>query len=233
MSLISFYCRAFVAITSVALLAAQDTSATVSGVVRAWDDGAIYGVDAELRLEESPHTRFSVRADNEGRFKFTILPAGTYTLTLAKRGFRTLTLKSIQVATGEQKVLRPLRVEFDGSCGAGGPILEHLELLPTELHVGNLSGHVERSHGRPIARATVQLLCDERKVCGETKTDSNGEFIFFDLPPRNDITIRVTHPGFYAWEGSGFRIREGLSATYAPTTLDSGLRPKRPLIYCE
>ena len=85
----------------------------------------------------------------------------------------------------------------------------------------------------PIARATVKLLCDVDKVCGEAKTDSNGEFIFFDLPPRGDITIRATHPGFYSEEGARSEIRAGFNSTYAPIVLNSRLRRKPPVVVCE
>jgi Carboxypeptidase regulatory-like domain len=223
----------FMAIVGAAQLAAQDTTASLRGEVFARDNGVIPGVDAELRLEDPPQTRFSVRTDYDGKFKFALLPAGTYTLTLARRGFRTLTLKSIRLADEEQKIVPSLRFDVSGSCGAGGPILGYIEQLPTEQHVGNLNGRVERDQTHPIARATVKLLCDERKICGETKTDSHGEFIFFNLPPRDDITIRVTHPGFYPGEVTGYRVRDGFNSTYSPIILDSRLRPKPPVAVCE
>lgn len=214
---------------------AQDTSATVTGYVTDPGGAAILRVDADLSLEGPPHTLFSVRAGDDGRFKLTVLPAGIYTLTLAYAGsgFRKLTLKSIHVASGEQKILPPLRLDLAPSGCGGGPVVDHFELLPTEQPVGNLSGRVERDEAHPIARATVRLLCGERKVCGETKTDSNGEFIFFDLPPRGDVTIRATHPGFYSAQGTDYEIRQGFNSTYWPIILNSKLRPKPPVVSCE
>jgi hypothetical protein len=72
---------------------------------------------------------------------------------------------------------------------ADSPVVEHLELA-TDEHVGNLSGRVTSTQQRPISRATVKLLCDE-KVCEQTFIDANGEFIFFSLSPRDDYTIRL------------------------------------------
>jgi hypothetical protein len=222
----------FMAMVGAALLVAQDTTASLGGEARAWGDSVIPGVDAELRLEDPPRTRFSMRTDDDGKFKFTMLPAGVYTLTLTERGFQPLTLKSIRVASGEQKILPTLRLDVAGSCGAGG-VLEYLEQLPAEQHVGNLSGRVVRDEAHPIAGATVRLLCNNRKICGETKTDSNGEFIFFNLPAREDITIRVTHPGFYLWEGTGYEVRAEFHSTYRPIILDSRLRARPPVVVCE
>jgi hypothetical protein len=65
-----------------------------------------------------------MRTDDDGKFKFTVLPAGVYTLTLTERGFQPLTLKSIRVASGEQKILPTLRLDVAGSCGAGA-VLEY------------------------------------------------------------------------------------------------------------
>lgn len=223
----------FMAMVGAALLVAQDTTASLGGDALARGDSVIPGVDAELRLEDPPRTRFFVRTEDDGKFKFTVLPAGVYTLTLSERGFQPLTLKSIRVARGEQKILPTLRLDGSGSCGAGGPVLEYLEQLPAEQHVGNLSGRVVRDEAHPIARATVRLLCKDRKICGETKTDSNGEFIFFILPARDDITIRVTHPGFYLWEGAGYEVRAEFHSTYRPIILDSRLRPRPPVVVCE
>jgi Carboxypeptidase regulatory-like domain len=223
----------FMAIVGATLLAAQDTTASLRGEALDRGDRVIQGVDAELRLEDPPQTRFSVRTDDDGKFKFTLLPAGTYTLTLTERRFRTLTLKSIRVANGEQQILPPLRVDVSGSCGTGGPVLKDLEQLPAEQQVGSLSGRVKRDETHPIARATVKLLCDDRKICGETKTDSNGEFIFFNLPPRDEVTIRVTHPGFYSWEGKGYEVRAEFHSIYGPIILDSSLRPRPPVAVCE
>jgi len=220
-------------IAIVALLPAQDTSAIVSGETRDSAGAGIPSANIELRLEETPRTIFSLQTDTEGEFKFTVLPAGTYTLVLEKPGFRTLTLKSIQVFSGEQKILPPLQTEGSASCGRGGPVVQHIELLPTEQHAGNLRGRIVRDEIHRIIHATVKLLCDERKVGGETKTDSNGEFIFFNLPARDGIIIRVTHPGYYSQEETGYEVRAGFDSTYSPLTMDRRLLSKRSLVVCE
>jgi hypothetical protein len=205
------------ALGATAVLAAQDTSATLTGSVRAWGDGAIPGVDVELRLEDSAHTLFSVRAEDNGEFKFTVLPTGTFTLRLTSNGFRTLKLKLIHLASGERKVLPQLRLDVSVSDGGGPPLLDRLELAAGE-RAGNLNGRVENIQERPVNHAMVQLFCGE-KSCGDTKTDANGEFIFFNLAPRDDYAIRVTRAGYLPWQGNEYEIQAGYDATYGSIVL--------------
>ena len=166
-----------------------------------------------------------------------------YTLTLKQPGFQMVTLKSIRLAEGEQKTLPLLRL-YVGFYGAPRSP-DFLELMPAEQLVGNLHGHVvrEQKHypGPPIAHAIVTLLCGDGKVCGETKTDVNGEFLFFNLAAGDDFTIRVTHPGFYMLDDKNYKVRAGFESTFLPISLehctngncDPRLRPKKPLGLCE
>jgi hypothetical protein len=73
----------------------------------------------------------------------------------------------------------------------------------------------EQKHypGPAIAHATVKLLCSGRGICGETKTASNGEFIFFDLPDGINYIVRVSKPGFYPLEQPHHEVRAGFSST--------------------
>jgi hypothetical protein len=53
----------------------------------------------------------------------------------------------------------------------------------------------------PLASATVQLFCDDQ-VCGETKTDAKGDFLFLNLAPREEYPFQISHPEFYSWQGT-------------------------------
>jgi hypothetical protein len=150
---------------------------------------------------------------------------------MAQLGFRTLTVKSIQLANGEQTILPRLRVHVAPSEGVGPPVVDHLELA-TDERVGNLSGRVATNQERPISDATVKVLCDE-KVCGETKTDATGGFIFFSLSPRDDYKILVIQSGYCPWQGNDFEVQAGYDSMYRPMIMESRSRVKRPLISCE
>jgi hypothetical protein len=207
------------ALAATAVLMAQDTSATVSGTVRNPGFGIDPPIDAELDLLGAPHTLFTVQADDYGNFKFSVLPPGRYTLTLTRfgHGLGRLKVEGIRVGNGEEIHLPPLRLHPAGSLGPPAP--KFIELRPSQQSVGNLIGLVIRSEHHPIARATVKLLCDD-KICGETKSGANGEFVFFNLLPRNDYRIRVKHAGFYPVEESDFEVKAGFDSTYWPIPLE-------------
>jgi hypothetical protein len=216
------------------------------GQVQYRDGSAIHWASVELMSEETDHTVRPVQhTDKEGWFHFSWLPAGAYSVTVTYAGFKRFTLKTIQVSGDEQKRLPPLQLDVAPTCGPG-PFIDYFQLLPTSQGAGNLSGRVawgqERlaEDGPPIARAKVTLLCAERKVCGETRTDSKGEFLFSSLAP-GEYTILVTHFGYYPLEDPGYEVREGFEQTYKPLLLehcpngncDPRLRPKLPLIACQ
>lgn len=198
------------------LLAAEDTSATLSGQING------PATDVQLTLQAPPRTIFSVRKDDQGRFKFSVLPGGTYVLEVGYLGFKYFKVKSIQVASGQQKVLPPLRMDVAPS----DTFLPNPEFDPHrgDQPFGNLSGRVLGHNSRALALATVKLICDE-KICGETKTNSNGEFIFFNLSPRDDYTILVTRSGYYEWQAGDYEIQAGYDATYGSIML----RPRTKL----
>jgi hypothetical protein len=203
-----------------AVLAAQDTSASVSGEIRGPRGATLGPLNAELTRLEPPHSTFSLRLDDEGRFKFTVLPPGTFTLTVAQLGFKTLKVKSIVVASADQKTLPPLRMDVSPTDMPWLPIPE-FELRAGDQRFGNLAGRVMRDEVRPLTHATVQLFCGDQ-ICGETKTDANGDFLFLNLAPRDEYSFRISHPGFYSWQGTdytAFEVLAGYDATYEPIVL--------------
>jgi hypothetical protein len=194
-------------------LAAQDISATVSGRIRP----AIQATDIVLTLQSQPHTLFSVRLDDQGRFRFSVLPAGTYTLTITRPGFKTLNVRSIAVGPLEQKTLPLLHPEVAPTDVPWLPIA-YYELRAEDEQHGNLSGRVVRSEGRALARARVRLFNGDSPA-GETRTDEDGRFSFLNLVPGDDYSIRVTRTGYQSWEGTGYTVQAGYDAVYQDIVL--------------
>ena len=145
------------------LLKAQDTSATLSGEIRGPRGMTVGALNAELMLLEPPHSLFSLRLDNKGNFKFKVLPPGTYTLTVAALGFKTLKVKSIKIASAEQKILPSLRMDLAPTDTPWLPIAE-FALRVADLRFGNLSGRVMRDECRGLVGATVKLFCEVKLV---------------------------------------------------------------------
>jgi hypothetical protein len=216
----------------VAILLAQETSATVSGELRDGTGAGLPRVNAELAPDSDPDTVFSARTDDKGRFRFAAVPSGTFTLNFVVPGAQGLRVNSIQVAPGEQKVLPPLGIEFVPPCGHP-PVIDHLRLVSTERAVGNLSGRVMRDQDHPIAQATVKLLCTFKGECRdiETKTNADGGFQFLNRSPAFDYTLYVAYPGFDPWQWSGFHVQGGYDITYRPALMEPGLPPP-PLVFC-
>ena len=214
------------------------TCATLEGEVQDPLGAAIHWARVELALEGSFATSSVQHSDKDGRFRFSWVPAGTYSLKLESAGFETFTLTSIRLANGQWKSLPPLMLAVGGTCHF--PFVESYQLLPEGRHAGNLSGHVRQiEEGPAISNAKVTLFCGP-KACGETKTDSRGEFTFFNVQP-GEYALRVTHFGYYPLEVEEHEVRGGFDQTDLPFRLehcpngncDPRLRPKRPLFVCQ
>jgi hypothetical protein len=225
---------------------AQDGTARLTGKVRDSTGVAVPGTLAELRSESAPETVYRTVADSAGVYHFSMLPTGEYTLKLSIAAFEPLTVKSIHILEGEQKLVPALQLEVV-SVGCGGrAVPDYIRLLPSGNHIGNLAGSVKLDKGPmmgkspPIAGADVTLLCSTGKICGASKTDSKGEFRFKALPTGN-VSVRVNRAGFYPLNKPGYKIEDGIESVYSSVYIercpfgncDPRLLPKRPLVRCE
>src|ERR1035441_5190230 len=66
---------------------------------------------------------------------------------------------------------------------------------------GKVRGVVHDPQHRPIAGATVTLRAPSSTLSQTTRSDSEGEFHFADVP-LGDYTVSITAPGFSAQEQS-------------------------------
>jgi len=240
--------RVFTAATAICILVlpsvAQDGTASLTGKVQDAAGAIIPGVIAELGLERAPISRFRAVTDGAGIYRFSGLPAGEYDLRLSSMGFNHLTVKSTRISEGEQKSIPPLQLTI-ATCADHG-VRESIRFLPPGDHQGDFVGEVrleQRSledNSPPIAGAKVTLICGAKRVCDTAKTDSQGEFRFVDLPP-GEVSIQISHTGFYPLNDFGYAVDEGVESVYRPLYLercprgncDPKRRPKKPLMVCE
>lgn len=94
--------------------------------------------------------------------------------------------------------------------------------------------------GPPAVSARVTLICETGKVCGATKTDSKGAFLFRGIDS-GVYDVVVKHAGYYPLRVSRVEVEENREMIYGSFDIercfkdncDPRLRPKKPLVVCE
>ena len=164
---------------------ARDTSAldptaglaALSGRVLRGDTGAVVK-RAMVRLAgQDTRVRRTAQTDDNGRYQFTALQAGRYTVTVSKAGFITL-------AYGQKHPRQPaLPIQVD----AGRRLRDVNVALPRGSVI---TGQVVDEDGEPMARAMVQMLryvyrqgLRQIEPAGTDQTDDRGQYRVFDLEP--------------------------------------------------
>ena len=183
---------------------ARDTSAldpttglaALSGRVLRGDTGAA-GKRAIVRLAgQDTRDRRTVQTDDNGRYQFTDLQDGRYTVTVSKAGFITL-------AYGQKHPRQPaLPIQVD----AGRPLVNVNIALPRGSVI---TGQVVDEDGEPMTRALVQVLryvyrqgLRQIEPAGTDQTDDRGQYRVFDLEP-GEYFVSVTLPRRRGGVGAG------------------------------
>jgi carboxypeptidase family protein len=164
-----------------------------------------------------------VLTDDSGTFDFTELPAGRYTVTVAKSGF-------VSLSYGQR---RPLQAGTPLQLGDG----QQLRNVDFALPRGSvIAGRIADEDGEPMAGVTVrvlryQYLQGERRLTpvGGGQTDDKGQFRVWGLMPGEYYVNALTRGGFGPGGRGGFFYRnagpefatssgdEQDSLNYAPT----------------
>ena len=202
-------------------------SATLSGRVLAGDTGAVLKRALVVLSDQDTRYRRTVQTDENGRYQFTDLQAGRYTVTVSKAGF-------IQLAYGQKHPRQPaLPIQIDGA--------QQLRSVDIALPRGSvITGQVVDEDGEPMARAIVRVLryvyrrgLRQIEPAGTDQTDDRGQYRVFDLEP-GQYFVSVTlppRPRLFSGDGPrggrggrggvvepGFRDPDavGLAPTYYP-----------------
>ena len=110
--MIAFISLCFALVAGVPALASAQTAATISGTVADTSGGALPGVALTLRNTGTGLTRTAV-SEEQGRFVFAGIPAGTYDLRGELTGFRPVVRQAIPV-TVAQSLTIPVVMEIGG-----------------------------------------------------------------------------------------------------------------------
>jgi Carboxypeptidase regulatory-like domain len=83
---------------------AQQTSGSISGVVKDASGAVVAGAQVKITNEGTQSTR-SVATDSVGFFTAPVLPVGTYTITVSMSGFQTAVLKDVDLHVNDTKTV--------------------------------------------------------------------------------------------------------------------------------
>jgi hypothetical protein len=238
--------RTLICGVSIALISAvaQDGAATLRGRVQDVNGAAVVGASLELRSEQGRENVLQAKTNPNGMYLFKGLPPAGYSLTAFSPGFRRVRIKSIHISDGEKKSMPIL--ELSVSSPSVLDQLDFFRFLNSPNDLGNLGGAVVLYVGpsiagrTPVTGAQIALVCPGDRVCGVTKTDSGGHFIFRDLSP-GKYGVYARHPGFYNEFAPDYEVQAGRELVYQPFLLekchlgncDPARRPKRPLVILE
>jgi hypothetical protein len=240
-----FLFRALVVSVSLPLFPLAANPGAITGQIQDVTSAVIPGVGVTLRSERTGKTVL-VKTDGMGRYDLRDLPGDDYTMKIEAPGFHSIIVKSLSLSDGELRVIPTFELSVSPTGCAGGPVLDYLRFLPLSSMDGYLGGRVRVDLGAtvgnspPVAEATVSLVCDDGRICGTTRTDSDGRYVFTSLSPQT-YGLRFSHAGFYTKEETGYEVRNGREMSYYPVYLERcplgycfpKLRPKKPLVVCE
>jgi len=81
-------------------LESQENTAVILGKVKDYAEGVVQ--DAEVTLvNDETNFKHIVRTDNDGKYRFSSLQPGAYSIAIQQRGFRTFRMKSLEIRIGE------------------------------------------------------------------------------------------------------------------------------------
>jgi len=135
---------------------------------------------ARVRIQGGGGPRPSTWTDSAGRFAFTSLPAGPYSLVVEK---------STYMAGRYPEAGRTIRSNLKPLALTEGEILDNVTVMM--YHGGSISGRVVDAHGDPVeaARVGVMRLVSGRSPLSQNQSSTNdlGEFRLARLEPGNYI----------------------------------------------
>ncbi len=204
-------------ISGVLALLAQDNTASLTGVVQVFDGEAARGGSVLLQ-SASGEVRRETPIEQGGGFRFSGLPADSYTLRIRQLGFFIVKLKQNLLAS-EQRSLPPVRLRLApaGYCVNTDADPDETRFLSSGGSAGGLTGSVKSGIG-PVAGARVGLACWQLASCsdhGVARTDAQGKFEFENIPP-GLYTLTVSQDGFIPLTQQ-FVVTGGLESSYSLT----------------
>jgi uncharacterized membrane protein len=153
------------ALVLAASLIAQANAQTgmLKGKVKELNGKALEGVAIRATNAKDSEDTHETKSDGKGDFEFTALPAGQYSLSFEKQGYKSFTTRKLEIAPGETiKLSRVIELPREGDPYAV------------------IRGAVFHGSGYtlPNATVTIERIDGGRKFKQETISRDGGEFAF-------------------------------------------------------
>jgi len=161
----SIICAPLLAALLLAPASAQSQKQTgaLKGRVKERNGKALEGVIVRATSAENKEDKRETKSDDKGDFEFTALPAGHYSLSFEKQGYKTFLTRKLEVAAGETTKLSSV-----------------VELSREGEPYAVIRGAVFRGPGYTLPNATVMIerIDGGKKFKQETVSQEGGEFAF-------------------------------------------------------
>src|SRR5262245_15349976 len=161
----SIICAPLLAALLLAPAGAQSRTQTgaLKGRVKERNGKALEGVIVRATSAENKEDKRETKSDDKGDFEFTALPAGHYSLSFEKQGYKTFITRKLEVAAGETTKLSSF-----------------VELSREGEPYAVIRGAVFRGPGftLPYATVIIERIDGGKKFKQETVSQDGGEFAF-------------------------------------------------------
>ena len=153
----------------------------IKGKVKEHDGKALEGVIISATNAENKEDKRETKSDDKGDFGFDALPAGRYSFSFEKQGYKTFVTRKLEVVAGETtRLSRAIELSREGEPYAV------------------IRGAVFRGPGftLPNATLTIERIDGGKKFKRETVSQEGGEFAFRLKAEKAKYRITATAQGF-------------------------------------
>ncbi|MCG3162333.1 MAG: hypothetical protein JMDDDDMK_03580 [Acidobacteria bacterium] len=155
----------------------------LKGKVKEPNGKAIEGVTVRAIREKKDEEKRETKSNDKGDFEFADLPAGQYTLSFEKQGYKTFTTRKLEITSGETtKISRAIELPREGDPYA---------VVRGAVFYG--SGYT-----LPNSTVTIERLDGGKKFKQETVSREGGEFAFRLKAEKAKYRITAAARGFQA-----------------------------------
>ena len=153
----------------------------LKGRVKERNGKALEGVIVRATSAENKEDKRETKSDDKGDFGFDALPAGSYSLSFEKQGYKTFLTRKLEVAAGETTKLSSA-----------------VELSREGEPYAVIRGAVFRGPGftMPGATVTIERIDGGKKFKQETFSQDGGEFAFRMKAEKAKYRVTATARGF-------------------------------------